>query len=97
MYTVNETYKTGELELASFLKARGHRLLGAKWTGRYVNFEFSNNNGADEDAQLYLSGIEISARELFEAHRSLRQLIKQVREYTQQIGPEKPQHEHLSR
>jgi hypothetical protein len=32
-------YKTTELELASFLKARGHRLLAAKMDGRFVSFE----------------------------------------------------------
>ena len=34
------TYKTSELEVASFLKTRGHKLVGAKPQGRIVEFSF---------------------------------------------------------
>lgn len=88
-------YKTAELELASFLKARGHRLLSAKMTGRFVTFEFESD--AAEDVDGYLSGIETSARDLFEAHRSLRALIQQVREHSSQIGSEHTSNEHHTR
>jgi hypothetical protein len=88
---ITQSYKTAELELASFLKARGHRLLGAKMTGRFVTFEFESN--AAEDADNYFTGAETSARELFEAHRSLRSLIQQVREHSSQIGSEHPSNE----
>jgi hypothetical protein len=37
-----ETYNTTELEVASFLKARGHRLLGATPAGRLVEFTFAD-------------------------------------------------------
>jgi hypothetical protein len=81
-------YRTTELELAAFLKARGHRLLSAKQSGKMVTFEFTSD--AADDVDNYFSGAESSARELFEAHRSLRALIQQVREHTsQKIGTEK--------
>jgi hypothetical protein len=87
------TYHTTELELAAFLKARGHRLLSAKKSGRMVTFEFTSE--AAEDVDNYFGGAESSARELFEAHRSLRALIQQVREHTsQKIGTEHTSNEH---
>ena|SRR5689334_19315997 len=85
-------YKTTELELASFLKSRGHRLLSAKMAGRIVVFEFESD--AADEVSLYFSGVETSARELFEAHRSLRALIQQVREHSSQIGSEQKLNEH---
>lgn len=87
-------YKTTELELASFLKSRGHRLLAAKMSGRFVSFEFQSD--AADDVGRYFSGAETSARELFEAHRSLRALIQQVREHSTQIGSEKQSNEHAA-
>ena len=72
------TYKTSELELASFLKTRGHKLVGAKPQGRIVEFSFDGSAAGDLDA--YIAGAEVPARELFEAHRSLRALIQQVKE-----------------
>src|ERR1700693_1164122 len=88
------SYKTAELELASFLKSRGHRLLSAQMTGRFVTFEIES--GAAEDVDSYFGGAETSARELFEAHRSLRALIQQVREHASQIGSEHTSNEHES-
>jgi len=88
-------YRTSELELASFLKARGHKLLDARMSGRVVTFEFAQT--AAEDVDAYFAGIEVSARELFEAHRSLRALIQQVREYSSQIGSEKTRNEYHPR
>jgi hypothetical protein len=85
-------YQTSELEVASFLRARGHRLLSSKLEGKVVVFEFGDRAAAEVD--LYFSGIEVSARDLFEAHRSLRALIQQVREHSaQKIGSEKNLHE----
>lgn len=90
------TYKTTELELASFLKARGHRLLSARLDGRVVAFEF--NGDAALDVESYFNGAEVSARELFEAHRGLRALIQQVREQqTQRNGSENLYGSHRSR
>lgn len=90
--TPGQVYKTAELEVASFLRAQGHRLLSSKLEGKVVIFEFGENAAAD--VELYFSGIEVSARDLFEAHRSLRALIQQVREHaTQKIGSEKKHHE----
>jgi hypothetical protein len=91
---VIQSYKTAELELASFLKSRGHRLLAVKMTGRFVTFEFESN--AADDVDSYFGGAETSARELFEAHRSLRALIQQVREHSSQIGSEHTSNEHHS-
>jgi len=80
-------YKTTELEVAAFLKSRGHKLLSAKLAGRFIAFECDPQ--AADDVASYFSGAETSARELFEAHRSLRALIQQVREHSaQQIGSE---------
>jgi predicted O-methyltransferase YrrM len=88
-------YRTTELELAAFLKARGHRLLSAKQNGKMVTFEFIPD--AAKDADNYFSGAESSARELFEAHRSLRALIQQVREHSsQKIGSEHTSNEHYT-
>jgi hypothetical protein len=88
-------YRTTELELAAFLKARGRRLLSAKQTGKMVTFEFTPD--AVDDVDNYFSGAESSARELFEAHRSLRALIQQVREHSsQKIGSEHTSNEHLN-
>jgi hypothetical protein len=77
-------YKTNELELASFLKAEGHKLLDAELKGRLVEFHFPVS--AERAVQAYFAGAHLSARELFEAHRSLRALIQQVREHQSQIG-----------
>ena len=74
-------YSTTELEVASFLKARGHRLLDAKPHGHMVTFSFEESAATDLDS--YFSGIAVSARELFEAHRCLRGLIRQLKEQTQ--------------
>lgn len=76
------TYKTSELELASFLKARGHKLVGAHPQGRIVEFAFEDSAAADLDE--YVAGAAVPARELFEAHRSLRALIQQVKEHQSQ-------------
>jgi hypothetical protein len=73
------TYQTTELELAAFLKAKGHRLLGAEPDGRLVKFSFDGTASTDADA--YFLGSSISARELFEAHRHLRALIQQVKQH----------------
>jgi hypothetical protein len=75
-------YRTTELEIASFLKARGHRLTAAKMDGRFVSFEF--DPAASTDVSAYFGGAETPARDLFEAHRSLRAMIQQVREHSSQ-------------
>ena len=83
----NTQYKTTELELASFLKAQGHRLLRAQLNSRLVEFYFPAQ--AESAVEDYFTGAQLSARELFEAHRSLRALIQQVREHQGQTGTEK--------
>jgi hypothetical protein len=75
-----QQYTTIELELASFLKAQGHKLLGAQPKGRLVEFYFPAS--AESAVEDYFAGAQLSARELFEAHRSLRALIQQVREHS---------------
>jgi hypothetical protein len=76
----NDSYRTSELELASFLKAEGHKLLRAELKGKLVEFQFdaSAENAVDD----YFAGASLSARDLFEAHRSLRALIVQIHEHT---------------
>jgi hypothetical protein len=94
--TILQPYRTTELEIASFLKARGHRLTAAKLDGRFVSFEF--DPAASTDVPTYFSGAETPARELFEAHRSLRAMIQQIKEHkSQEIGTESPRYEHPSR
>jgi hypothetical protein len=73
------TYQTTELELAAFLKARGHRLQEVLPHGHLVTFVFGDTVAPDVDA--YLAGDQISARDLFEAHRGLRALIQQVKQH----------------
>ena len=88
-------YRTTELELASFLKARGYRLTDARMDGRFVSFEFEP--AASCDVSNYFSGAQTPARELFEAHRSLRALIQQVKEHSsQKIGTENSHHEYAA-
>ena len=84
----SQTYQTNELELAAFLKARGHFLVSAKPVRGLVTFVFKDN-GTYEDAQRFFAGAEISARELFTEHRGLRALIRKVKEFDAQIGTEK--------
>jgi hypothetical protein len=87
-----QPYKTTELEIASFLKARGHRLIAARLDGRFVAFEFDSTAAAD--VPTYFGGGETPARDLFEAHRSLRALIQQVKEHSsQKIGTEHTSHD----
>ncbi len=83
----NQKYKTNELELASYLKADGHKLLDVELKGRFVEFHFPAL--AENSVQSYFTGAQLSARELFEAHRSLRALIQQVRAHQSQIGTDK--------
>ncbi len=75
----NQPYTTNELELASFLKARGVPLLNAQLNGRFVDFIFATQ--ASREVENYFSGASLPARELFEAHRSLRALITQVKQH----------------
>ena len=76
---MNGIYHTTELEIAAFLKARGHRLTAARLDGRFVVFEF--DPAATADVPTYFSGAETPARELFEAHRSLWAMIQQIKEH----------------
>jgi hypothetical protein len=80
----NQQYKTTELELASFLKAQGYKLFRAELKGKLVEFYFDAS--ARSAAEDYFAGAQLSARDLFEAHRSLRALIQQIKEHKTQIG-----------
>jgi len=73
------TYRTSELEVAAFLKARGHQVQEAIPQGRIVTFCFDDSVVPDVDA--YFGGAPVSANELFQAHRCLRALIQQVKEH----------------
>ena len=61
--TAAPTYRTSELEIASYLKARGHRLLSANLDGRFVAFEFDSS--ASADVPTYFGGGEASAQRAF--------------------------------
>lgn len=84
---MSTSYRTTELEVAAFLKAKGHRLQAAEPQGRMVAFLFAP--GADRDVDAYIGGEAVPARELFEAHRSLRALIQQVKENALQRNGQK--------
>lgn len=73
------TYRTTELEVAAFLKAKGHQVQEAVPQGRIVTFLFDDSVVPDVDA--YFGGARVPAKELFEAHRCLRALIQQVKEH----------------
>jgi hypothetical protein len=73
-------YTTSDLDLASFLKVRGHRFLGAKPLSppnRLVQFHFDPT--AVADVQSYFDGTQVSALKLFEAHRSLKASMSQAK------------------
>jgi hypothetical protein len=74
---MKQPYKTTELEIAAFLKAQGHRLIEATPQGAIVEFAYP------PDVDAYFNGAEIRAQGLFEAHRSLRALIQQVKKHHQ--------------
>ena len=52
----NTQYKTTELELASFLKAQGHRLLRAQLKNRLVEFYFPAS--AESAVEDYFAGAD---------------------------------------
>ena len=80
-------YRTNELEIASFLKAKGHNVKDPRIEGHIVSFGFDPSAAADVDN--YFRGIEVPARNLFEAHRALRALIQQLKQHhTQQRNGE---------
>lgn len=72
-------YSTNELEIASFLKAKGHNVKDTRVEGRIVSFYFDAS--AAEDVDAYFQGTEVPARNLFGAHRTLRALIQQVKQH----------------
>jgi hypothetical protein len=80
MNRTTTVYRTAELELASFLKARGHKLLSLQPRGQIVEFTFPAEAAAEVEA--YFAGLECPARDLFEAHRSLRALISLVKDHS---------------
>ena len=83
MMSITE-YKTTELESASFLRAWGQPLLRARLRGGLVEFTFPAQ--AESAVEDYFAGAKLAARELFEAHRSLRALIQQLKSHNTQIG-----------
>jgi hypothetical protein len=71
-------FRTENLELAAYLMARCHLLIGAIPDGRLVVFEFDAS--AASDVPNFFSGtIQLSPITLFEHHRTLRSLIATVR------------------
>jgi len=84
---MNQEYSTSELEIASFLKARGNELTDARLLGRVVTFSFEAS--AKQDVNAYFSGATLPATQLFEAHRSLRLLIRQLQAHNMTENQEK--------
>jgi len=71
-------FRTDNLELASFLMARQHRLVGAIPSGLLVVFEFESSAAADV-ANFFSGSTPLPPITLFEHHRTLRSLIATVR------------------
>jgi hypothetical protein len=78
-----DTYRTDNLELGSYLLARGHRLIGAEPSSPLVTFVFEPR--AAEDVANFFSGTtppgaaNIPPVKLFEHHRTLRSMIATMR------------------
>ena len=82
---IDGIYRTTELEIAAFLKAKGFQVLEVKPEHRLVTFGFAE--AASAEAEAYFVGAALPARELFEAHRHLRTVIQQIKEHrSQTIG-----------
>jgi hypothetical protein len=81
--SIPDTYCTDNLELASYLLARGHRLIGADPSCPLVAFVFEPR--AAEDVANFFSGTTpagtapIPPVKLFEHHRTLRSMIATIR------------------
>ena len=71
-------FRTQNLELAAYLMARRHRLVGAIPSGRLVVFEFEPSAVADV-SNFFSGSIPLPPITLFEHHRTLRSLIATVR------------------
>jgi hypothetical protein len=70
-------YATTELDIASYLVASGHRMLDAQPQGALVEFIFDPSVAADVES--YFAGASLPVREVFQAHRHLRTVVKQVK------------------
>ena len=77
-------YKTTELEVAAYLKSRGHKVIDARLDGRFVTFTFDED--AAREVTQYFCGALVCAQSLFESHRALRALIKQVKDHNEQTS-----------
>lgn len=72
------TFHTENLELASYLLARGHRLTGTIPSGRLIVFEFEPRANTDV-ANFFSGAVPLPPITLFEHHRTLRSLIATMR------------------
>lgn len=73
-----DTFRTESLELASYLLARGHRLIGTDREERLVIFVFPGEATADT-ASFFDASVALPPIKIFEAHRSLRMMLNMVR------------------
>src|SRR5260370_1726203 len=64
---------TTDLDLASYLKTIGRKLIGTQPQGRFVAFHFEPS--ASADAQKYLTGAYAPAQTILANYRDLRTLI----------------------
>lgn len=70
-------YATTELDIASYLVASGHRMLDAQPQSALVEFIFDPSVAADVES--YFAGASLPVRDVFQAHRYLRTVVKQVK------------------
>jgi hypothetical protein len=73
-----DTFRTESLELASYLLARGHRLIGTDRDDRMIIFVFPGEASSDT-ASFFDASVALPPIKIFEAHRSLRMMVNMVR------------------
>jgi hypothetical protein len=76
MNRTEEVFRTQDLNLASFLKAKDYSLLDVEKSGRVATFVFEN----DEDMQriitsFYNDNEMVKANKLLNSHRDLKSLV----------------------
>ena len=67
--TPTDTFRTESLELASYLLARGHRLIGTDRDDRLVIFVF-HGDAVSDTASFFDASVALPPIKIFEAHRS---------------------------
>ena len=81
----NNTYRTSSLDLATFLRAQGHPIIGTDSSGALVEFIFPNDVHADIDA-FYNGVVPLRPIALFETYHALRSSVLALRKSVRKVG-----------